>query len=632
MNHTEFVFFETWADIHNNRLNWAFEAREAFLQKFDPEFQHLITDSGAKAAFVALYGNTQVGKTTLILKLLGIREDKFADIETILRAGRKRNVSSTSTAVIYLRSPDDFFHLILPQVKRLECLDEHRLVTELDNLRKDLEFRSSVSDERKDTGLPYNVFIKIPSRYFQETEPAVNINIIDLPGLGGDPSEKRHLEYVMARNLPLSTLILLVIKLNDKAVSLDGLEHVQVKNWRSMPQAFRIVTTHTLSNLMAEDEATLGRMADKNDLVRHVRSEFHRTLLTDEAELPAIYPLEYGHSWEALTPKPEFARFHPVINELIQDLRDDLQRFVTPHQKLMLTAALHTAILKEAKDETDKRRQQLDEAQRKLAVIDDLLNTLHAEAEQANADIKKLESERASDQAETQIAYSPGNNSHLEKRSEYESYARSETDRIDSLSTEKWRSLPVDTGLPYSEDWIQNGDIKNIIRSCRSNLLSYCADMLWINNFFRQGERRRTCSTMLSTCAGEVESKMRELLQEKVRLHNDDIDRKISSLQRRTQYARERIKTLQDDRQAAYEECCALDENLRDYVEQSARQLKHASEFHQYIDDAFAQQESRIKKQWTATATPAESLLLSTMEYALLVEDYHILNQTKNTR
>ena len=53
---------------------------------------------------VALYGPTRAGKTTLILKLLGVDE---AAIGRILRGNEDHDKTGTPTAIIYSRSPDD---------------------------------------------------------------------------------------------------------------------------------------------------------------------------------------------------------------------------------------------------------------------------------------------------------------------------------------------------------------------------------------------------------------------------------------------------------------------------------------------------------------------------------------------
>lgn len=628
---TPFDFFSHWTAAHDSRLDWAYQAREVFLEDFDPEFQRLTSDQGGRAAFVALYGNTQVGKTTLILKLLGIRDDCFADVETILRAGRKRNKSSTSTAVIYLRSPDDHFHLVLSPQERLEQLDEEQLIEELDKLRKKLEYRSTLVPDKGDRDLPFNIFIKIPPRYFQDAAPEVNINIIDLPGLGGDPTEKQHLDYVMTRNLPLSTLILLVIKLNDKAVSLDGLEHPYVRNWRSMPQAFRIVTTHSLTNLMGENADRLQQIAGKADLVRHVRSEFHRTLQTEEGELPAIYPLEYGDSWEIMARNRAMNRFIPVIDELVQELRSDLQRFVTPHQKLMLTAALHAALLKEINTETAVRQKRLDEAEQKLSTLLEILDSLESECIRWEAELRQLRGAYADDNLTVDINYAPGGNSHLKVRADYESYAHEEVGRIDTQASWVLYGLPGRAGLPDSEDWTQNGAVKNVIRSCRSKLLNYCADMTWLNDFLNQGGRRSYFNQTLRSCCDEVEQEIRQLLREKVRAHNDDVDKKIKKRERNLQVNRERMEVLEMEASVARQQRDRLAADLEQYKNRSRQQLEHAGHFHRFLDDAFQARSEQIKARWKGDNVPSEILFLSAMEYALLLEDYHILNQAKTT-
>lgn len=54
---------------------------------------------------VVVYGPAQIGKTSLILKLVGIRDDCFQCVSQTLRTKEiTRGNSSTSTAIIYARS------------------------------------------------------------------------------------------------------------------------------------------------------------------------------------------------------------------------------------------------------------------------------------------------------------------------------------------------------------------------------------------------------------------------------------------------------------------------------------------------------------------------------------------------
>lgn len=63
-----FLLSELWA----GRWSWAAAAVDDVRRQLDPELRHLV--GGGADVSVVLYGPTQVGKTTLLLRLLGVAE------------------------------------------------------------------------------------------------------------------------------------------------------------------------------------------------------------------------------------------------------------------------------------------------------------------------------------------------------------------------------------------------------------------------------------------------------------------------------------------------------------------------------------------------------------------------------
>lgn len=628
---TEHDFFQQWKTAYEGRLHWAYAARDRFLDDFDAGFRrHVETSPGRGDAFVALYGNTQVGKTTLILKLLGIRKDEggkyFAEIEDILRAGRKQGKSSTSTAVIYLRSPDEHFHLIRGMNDRSENLDATQLMAELQTLRHQVETRADSLHPNGEwqTDTPYNIFVKIPRQYFAEDESAVTINIIDLPGLGGDPKEKQHLKYILDRNLPLSTLVIFVAMSNEKAMLLDSIEHDYVRRWRRMPEAFRIVTTHTISNLRGEKRDTLAEIQTKEALVNHVRVEYQRTLGTKDDEMPAIYPLEYGKSWdEKIRPDPDMARFHGIMDDLVDDLRRDLQRHVTPHHKIMLTAGMFNALKKEIEAQTNDLEEALNRANEKHLEVRQYKMTLKNELKEVERRISKLEAEIVSTRlSPVRLGYEPGNINYCTIQSEYKSYIASEIRQMEKLAKGR-----------LAEFSGEDASIKKIIRRYASELSEYCDQMLVINRFFGgQQDRRRFISGRLSACVAEIEKTIQNLLVEERQRQNGETYAKITKREKEAKRIQQSIdiqRRLEADTRRKAEAC---ENALQTYLSQSHGQLQHAKTFQRYIAGGYEQQAAMLEARRLAPEAEPEAVLLSTLEHALLLEDYYILNQTQSTR
>ncbi|MEO6037555.1 MAG: hypothetical protein ABIQ93_04010, partial [Saprospiraceae bacterium] len=310
---TPFDFWNHWEKAYAHRLDWAYASRDRFLAEFDPAFRLALGDRQSAEAFAALYGDTQVGKTTLALKLMGIRPERFAELENILRAGRPRGQSSTATAIIYQRSADEHFRLITQAQSGDQPLDAAAFIQALQGMRQEIENHPDRRQTyRPGANFPLNISIKIPSVFFAESSDSTAINIVDLPGIGAR-SEAEHLKHILAHNLPLSTLIILVVK-SENLTSLKYIQGDKIRHWRAMSQGFRIVTTHTLTNLKKH----LPGFADKKALVDHVVQQCKASNeIGPDEELPRLYPLEYAESWERLVVQPSYERFQGILDELV---------------------------------------------------------------------------------------------------------------------------------------------------------------------------------------------------------------------------------------------------------------------------------------------------------------------------
>jgi hypothetical protein len=70
---------------------WAFEAYDRFVETLSPEVrQHL--GERREDSYMVVFGRTQVGKTTLILKLLGLPAQAVRAVSTVLRGTERRAI------------------------------------------------------------------------------------------------------------------------------------------------------------------------------------------------------------------------------------------------------------------------------------------------------------------------------------------------------------------------------------------------------------------------------------------------------------------------------------------------------------------------------------------------------------
>ena len=114
---------------------------------------------------VAIYGPPQIGKTTLILCLIGIAPEFQKKVYNDIRAGVPRGNSSTSTAIIYHES--DGCIELCTDTELQEKIREVRMKVEVDSASKDI------------------LHIYIPQKYFsKKVINEAGLNIVDLPGDG----------------------------------------------------------------------------------------------------------------------------------------------------------------------------------------------------------------------------------------------------------------------------------------------------------------------------------------------------------------------------------------------------------------------------------------------------------------
>ena len=123
---------------------------------------------------VAIYGPPQIGKTTLILFLMGIDLKYQKKVYDTLRAGVPRGNSSTSTAIIYQKSETEEYGIKYgDDTSEIEYCSEETLKQKIQTLRKKVE------GEKLETEI---IHIYIPFIFFDvDCENGLGINVVDLP-------------------------------------------------------------------------------------------------------------------------------------------------------------------------------------------------------------------------------------------------------------------------------------------------------------------------------------------------------------------------------------------------------------------------------------------------------------------
>ncbi|KXU92100.1 hypothetical protein CR51_31180 [Caballeronia megalochromosomata] len=350
------VIDKFWLDLHEARRQWAYDAFSDFVKDIDPE---LTSGYGrSEHVTVVVYGSTQVGKTTLMLDMLGIEPAHAAEVGAVLRGGRKIGTSSTVTALRYRKSSDDGWRIGV----------NGRSLTNAEATDAFGALREQVEDGSVTTPDVIDVFI--PRRFFSSGSEAFasDIRLLDLPGLNAaNANEAAHVRRIAETYVLNADLIVLVGRINNLGFLRPvELQLPQLQDWASYPMRFRVVFTYSFSS------ASFREWFDENArTVEQVRKRLVEQLELHDIELSPgaeryVYPLEFGQSWAALEQAEGayFERAKSMAGELWTDFMDSVRRAANPYSRVRMAFGIQQAAdlkIRKFRSASMQRRQALRE-------------------------------------------------------------------------------------------------------------------------------------------------------------------------------------------------------------------------------------------------------------------------------
>ena len=324
-------------------------------------------DGMQESYLVVVYGPSQIGKTSLILKLIGIRDDGdcFQKVSQTLRTKEiTRGNSSTSTAILYARSDTEQYALAVEDEpgkvsEKLFFGNEKELEAKL------IEVRSRVVKNRESARSVLH--IDIPRQFFTAKTAAENLYVIDLPGVGSKTEgEAAHVQKLMRRYLPVAQVCLVVCTANtiQSLEVQDGLEPY----WRDKPGQY-IVAAFSLGTV--KDYFKKPRQEREKSFYDFVMEKYRtetREYLGRTSKVE-VFPVELADSfqklWESLE-EEDRKEMTETRDRILQELRQSIrqregQRFQTALQRLQ--EELKTAEksrLAENGGQLDKKQKEID--------------------------------------------------------------------------------------------------------------------------------------------------------------------------------------------------------------------------------------------------------------------------------
>jgi len=332
-----------WCELQSYQSNWAFRAYDQLVSTLSVEVQERLKYAETSAEpYVVIFGKTQVGKTTLLLDLMGIEPQQIPVISKVLRGGRAAGKSATATAMEYCRSVNGHWGMTLQS--ETHWFDTDDLVThKLGALRAQME----------DGMLPLDApcVLHIPNHFFAQNDQAgPAVRILDLPGDNpGNEEERKYVNLMAKTYLPFADLILLVGRgddlsfLRQNAITLPGIE-----DWQAMPYRFRIVTTYSYSAQSVKDLIRKDTHYDIGKLRQRLKEQI--SLFGDLSKAASddslYFPLEFGTSWMSMKHnEPElYSRISPLVGLLREELLAQIASSTSQMGRLRGTLNTHLSV------------------------------------------------------------------------------------------------------------------------------------------------------------------------------------------------------------------------------------------------------------------------------------------------
>lgn len=375
-----------WRQLHDRRLEWAYRAYRNFMETLSPDVrEHLAHGDKHHEPYVVVFGRTQVGKTTLLLDLMGIRIDAQMRVAKVLRGGREAGKSATATTMEYRRSPDRHWRLDTGNGTR-PLDDDAAMCAALYKLRV------AMSERRLHGEAP--VVVWIPDDCFaQPAGSGLGTRMLDLPGDNpADEVEREHVQRMAQRYVPYADLILLVGKADDLSfLNPESLTLPSIEDWQFVPNRFRIVTTFSFTPQSVQQFARnfVGKLETEDFRKRLLEQicSFNLALSPEAQKTRRFFPLEFGDSWhdQEATDSEFVRRVNPVLSQLKAELLNDIQN--SAQEAARFRNALDVHIVARRKQEIRRK-----EAEANLARINEKILVSRNIAEDAAECERRAES------------------------------------------------------------------------------------------------------------------------------------------------------------------------------------------------------------------------------------------------
>ena len=588
-----------WSDVYQRRYDWAKTAHSKFMRKFDPNLYH--TEDVKEQVYIIVYGASQVGKTSLILELIGVIPEHYNTVQKVLRGDRSFGKSSTSTVVRYYTSSDKYWYIsninVPDGIKR--NLSDQQATKELADIRADMESLGSKYEVSE-------ISIGIPKCYIKNTfEDSKNIVIRDLPGIkASNINEQKFVKKVVKQRVEQADLIFLMTTIDNIGfvVHEDNLELDELVNWHRNPSRFKVIFTKFYSNKSSNDECV-----KLNKSKGHISKEDVRSYINEQVNTldnnwdikEQIFALEVGDTWnKTITEDDKLSKainknrlsFFTELNKTILDSSDPITRLCYGYQIGDLAQ-----LNKENEEKT------VNEAVEKITnEINILLNQLETDKDNIREYREKIgrnEQIYISDVAKLNSAFSSHNITNVVAIPNYNSNMSNVTDLLSYLNKveQNFREKWINASNTIF-DFIILGQFPESpeIYSIYKHLKEYS-----FSTYILSSSRTKDLSKLniaLQSHAEIIERYMKcayedayKLLTKEYKSSSSQLQIRIYNLENKIHITTSKINKIVDkrDKQLQY---------LTFFIEQRNQEIEHSSNFSSFIDKEFEKEVKSIEK------------------------------------
>jgi len=360
-----------------------------FAQLKNSEIKKLFKQGGfGKEHRIVVFGRSHVGKTTLILKLLGaksIEDDEIYNLTALakhIRGNTKKGGAGTATVFRYRISDTNQGKIIYPnkKVKVYSELDELEKI--LHNIRKKVESGKWVDTEP--------VINELPNIYFINKSDTPWV-ITDIPGINSKEKKEHYHVSDLVKAYIMQCNVLLVLSPADNIAQLKSLNIPDFGSWSFFGRRCRLIITYAMQpNSIREAFKKSGKLSAER-LIRYYKDELIKDNI-DIKHLNAVYPFDYGETWERLKlSEPElFDNVKDAMFEMEQYLRDSLSNSMKAEEefKALIDLSNLNTILNKKKNKLENILHSLNE---RIEEIRMKHNSSNKKIEELNAEIENIE-------------------------------------------------------------------------------------------------------------------------------------------------------------------------------------------------------------------------------------------------